>query len=127
MAIFSKKQSKKEAPKKSREKKDVAVTQESHGSTHHQHVPHGVIVHMYESEKANRMLHKHCYTFVVASSANKTRIKETIEKKYNVKVAQINTISKKDKQTRFRGITGKQSRTKRAIVTLKEGFHIEHA
>lgn len=59
--------------------------------------------------------------FHVPLTATKTEVKAAIETLFDVKVAKVNTILTKGKVKRFRGIKGKQSDTKKAIVTLAEG------
>ena len=65
------------------------------------------------------------YTFKVDSKANKLEIKEAIEKIFNVKVTAIRTINVKPKKRRVGRYTGLTNRTKKAIVTLKEGQTID--
>ncbi len=59
------------------------------------------------------------YTFLVNPEANKTMIKEAVEKMFNgVKVKSVNTMNLDGKKKR-RGMTaGKTAKTKKAIVTL---------
>ncbi len=59
------------------------------------------------------------YTFLVHPEANKTQIKEAVEKMFDgVKVSKVNT-SNLDGKTRRRGATsGKTSATKKAVVQL---------
>ena len=75
------------------------------------------------SEKLNR------YAFIVDTRANKIQIKEAVEKLYGVKVASVNTMNyegkSKSRYTKGGVITGKASDTKKAIVTLKEGYTID--
>ena len=63
--------------------------------------------------------------FNVASDADKPSIKEAVEALFDVKVKAVNTLNRKGKVKRFRGIMGKQSDSKRAIVTLEEGHSID--
>lgn len=65
--------------------------------------------------------------FKVAASASKPAIKEAVEGLFNVKVKAVNTVNRKGKVKRFRGIKGKQNDSKRAIVTLAEGHTIDVA
>ncbi|MBR6948624.1 MAG: 50S ribosomal protein L23 [Bacilli bacterium] len=65
------------------------------------------------------------YTFKVDPKANKTEIKEAIEKLFNVKVKQIRTINVKVKKRRVGRYTGLTNRSKKAIVTLEEGQTID--
>ena len=59
------------------------------------------------------------YTFQVHPEANKTMIKEAVEKMFDgVKVASVNTMNLDGKKKR-RGYTfGRTAKTKKAIVTL---------
>lgn len=61
------------------------------------------------------------YAFKVSNKANKTEIKQAIEKKFNVKVASVNTINSKPKKKRVGKYTGMTSKYKKAIVTLAKG------
>ncbi|HOJ17799.1 MAG: 50S ribosomal protein L23 [Ignavibacteriales bacterium] len=69
------------------------------------------------------------YGFIVNIDANKIEIAEAIEKKFNVKVEEVNTIRYKGKEkTQFRRrgrYTGRTAKYKKAIVTLKKGDKIE--
>ena len=61
------------------------------------------------------------YTFLVHPDANKTQIKEAVEKMFEgTKVAKVNTMNL-DGKTRRRGMTfGKTAQKKKAIVQLTE-------
>ena len=63
--------------------------------------------------------------FNVAMSATKSEIKAAVEALFKVKVKSVNTLIRKGKAKRFRGILGKQGDQKRAIVTLVEGQSID--
>ena len=63
--------------------------------------------------------------FLVASDATKPQIKEAVEALFKVKVRAVNTLNRKGKYKRFRGISGRQGSSKRAIVTLEEGQMID--
>lgn len=65
------------------------------------------------------------YVFKVDPSANKTEIKQAIEKIFNVKVANIRTLNVKPKKRRVGRYAGLTNRTKKAIVTLAPGQTIE--
>ncbi len=73
------------------------------------------------SEKENT------YTFRVRPDANKIQIKDAIEKSFNVKVENVRTITVHPKKTldRYRGIVGKKSGYKKALVKLAKGYAIE--
>ncbi len=67
--------------------------------------------------------------FVVDKRANKIQIKNAVEKFYNVKVVDVNTINYsgkvKSRYTKAGFITGKTAAYKKAIVTLAEGNTID--
>jgi large subunit ribosomal protein L23 len=63
--------------------------------------------------------------FKVAMSATKPEIKEAVERLFNVRVKAVNTLVRKGKVRRFRGVKGQQSDFKKAIVTLEEGQTID--
>jgi large subunit ribosomal protein L23 len=63
--------------------------------------------------------------FNVASTATKPQIKEAVEALFSVKVKAVNTLVRKGKVKRFRGMLGKQSDVKKAVVTLEDGQSID--
>ncbi len=63
--------------------------------------------------------------FKVADGATKPEIKQAVEALFNVKVKSVNTLVRKGKNKRFRGIRGRQRDFKKAIVTLAEGHAID--
>ena len=65
------------------------------------------------------------YVFKVDPKANKTQIKQAIEKLFNVKVQEIRTVNVKPKKRRVGRYAGLTNRSKKAIVTLAEGQTIE--
>jgi large subunit ribosomal protein L23 len=69
------------------------------------------------------------YTFVVHPRATKTQIRHAIESIFKVNVVKVNTVNVRGKSRNFarRGVktSGKQSDSKKAIVTLKPGQKIE--
>ena len=64
-------------------------------------------------------------TFKVAIKATKPEIKEAVENLFDVKVKAVNTLIQKGKTKRFKGIVGRRSDFKKAIVTLEEGQVID--
>jgi large subunit ribosomal protein L23 len=50
-------------------------------------------------------------------------VRNAVERAFNVKVTNVNTLNRKGKSTRNRrtGVVGQRPGTKRAIVTLKSG------
>ena len=59
------------------------------------------------------------YTFVVDKKANKTQIKQAVEKLFGVEVDSVNTVSVKGKLKRMGRNAGFTPDTKKAIVQLK--------
>ena len=64
-------------------------------------------------------------TFSVDTKANKTEIKQAVEKVFNVKVESVNTVNVRPKKKRVGRYVGKTNKVKKAIVKLKEGSSIE--
>ena len=64
-------------------------------------------------------------TFRVPVEATKPEIKKAVEALFEVKVTAVNTVLTKGKTKRFKGVLGKRSDVKKAIVTLEEGQTIE--
>lgn len=64
------------------------------------------------------------YVFNVNKSANKRDIKNAVEKFFNVKVDEVNTVINRGKFRRVGKYTGKSSNFKKAYVKLKEGQRI---
>jgi large subunit ribosomal protein L23 len=77
------------------------------------------------TEKATLASESSQVMFRVARTATKPQIKEAVEKLFDVKVKSVNTHVRKGKWKLFKGRVGRQSPTKRAIVTLQEGFTID--
>ncbi len=62
------------------------------------------------------------YTFLVHPEANKTQIKEAVEKMFEgAKVAKVNTMNMDGKKKRRGTTVGRTAKTKKAIVQLTEG------
>ena len=73
------------------------------------------------TEKSAGMEAEVKYAFKVANTANKTEIKQAIEKKFNVKVMAVNVTNSHPKKKRVGKYTGMTSKYKKAVVTLKKG------
>ncbi len=84
-----------------------------------------VIVRPVVSEKSYSGIEAGTYTFIVDPRANKTEIKEAVQRIWNVRVVSVNTLRRKGKVKRYRYTSGKRPDEKRAIVTLAEGDTIE--
>lgn len=84
-----------------------------------------VIVSPAITEKATLASDHDQVVFNVARTATKPEIKAAVEALFGVKVKAVNTLVRKGKVKRFKGIVGKQSDVKKAIVTLAEGQSID--
>ena len=73
------------------------------------------------TEKSMNAMSEKKYTFLVHPEANKSMIKEAVEKMFpGTKVASVNTMNL-DGKTKRRGMTfGKTAKTKKAVVKLTE-------
>lgn len=73
------------------------------------------------TEKSMNAMGEKKYTFLVHPEANKTQIKEAVEKLFDgAKVAKVNTINVSGKTRRRGMVYGKTAKTKKAIVQLTE-------
>ena len=71
------------------------------------------------TEKSMGAMAEKKYTFLVHPEANKTMIKEAVEKMFEgPKVASVNTMNLDGKKKRRGMVVGKTAKTKKAIVTL---------
>ena len=77
------------------------------------------------TEKSTAASEHNKVVFRVTSKATKPEIKAAVEALFNVKVTAVNTLNRAGKAKRFRGVAGKQSGYKRAVVTLAEGQSID--
>ncbi len=77
------------------------------------------------TEKSNDLKVINKYVFHVEKLANKVSVQKAIENIFNVKVEKVNIINKKPTSRVFKGIRGKVSGLKKAVVTLLSGYHIE--
>lgn len=84
-----------------------------------------VILKPVVTEKSMEVMANKKYTFLVHPEANKTQIKEAVEKMFKgTKVKSVNTMNQQGKNKR-RGVSqskvmGKTARTKKAIVQLTD-------
>jgi large subunit ribosomal protein L23 len=83
--------------------------------------PRDILLSPVISEKSYSLLDQNKYTFIVAPDANKTQIKIAVEKVFDVKVSDVNTLNRQGKRKRTRAGFGQCAASKRAIVTLREG------
>lgn len=77
------------------------------------------------TEKANTLREQNKYVFIVDPAANKLQIKKAVTKLFNVKVIGCTTMNVMGKVKRVRGIPGRTSSYKKAIVRLAPGQTIQ--
>jgi large subunit ribosomal protein L23 len=76
-------------------------------------------------KSANIAADEKTYVFKVDVKANKSQIKDAIEKIFNVKVEKVNTVNVHPKKKRVGRYTGMTNKYKKAIVTLANGNKID--
>ena len=82
-----------------------------------------VIIRPVITEKSMNAMGEKKYTFLVHPEANKSQIKEAVEKMFEgTKVAKVNTMNCEGKKKRVRGTMqfGMTAKTKKAVVQLTE-------
>ena len=89
----------------------------------------GILKRPIVTEKMTAVQEKGVYAFEVEKDANKISIQKAVEKKFNVTVLSVRTITHKGKaksqMTRRGRFAGHTSSWKKAYVRLKEGDKIE--
>ena len=86
---------------------------------------YNIIQHPVVTEKSSLGSQYGQVTFKVAKTATKPQIKEAVEGLFGVKVKNVNTLIQKGKTKRFRGVVGRRSDSKKAVITLEEGQTID--
>ena len=84
-----------------------------------------IILNPLVTEKSTQQSEFNKIVFSVPVNATKLEVKSSIEKIFSVKVKSVNTILLKGKVKRFKGVVGRRSNTKKAIVTLAPGNTID--
>ena len=80
-----------------------------------------VILKPVVSEKSMNAMSERKYTFLVHPEANKSQVKEAVEKMFpGTKVEKVNTMNIDGKKKRRGMVVGKTAKTKKAIVKLTE-------
>ena len=80
-----------------------------------------VILKPVNTEKSMAGMSEKKYTFLVHTDANKSMIKEAVEKMFDgAKVKRVNTMNCEGKKKRRGMVVGRTAKTKKAIVTLTE-------
>ncbi|MCR4745322.1 MAG: 50S ribosomal protein L23 [Lachnospiraceae bacterium] len=77
-----------------------------------------VILKPVVTEKSMNGMSEKKYTFLVHPEANKSQIKEAVEKMFDTKVAKVNTMNIQGKKKRRGMVVGTTAKQKKAIVQL---------
>lgn len=77
------------------------------------------------SEKSARENERNTFVFDVDVAATKGAVADAVEVFFGVKVKRVNTVNVKGKKKFFRGRAGSRSDTKKAYVTLADGYSID--
>lgn len=80
-----------------------------------------IIIEPIITEKATDVRAQNRYIFKVHPWATKVDVRKAVEKLYNVKVDQVNTLRSRGKKRTWRAVGGRTSSFKKAYVTLKTG------
>jgi len=87
---------------------------------------YNVIVRPLVTEKGTHQSTRlNCYAFQVNAEANKSQVKQAIEKIYRVKVVEVRTANRKGKPRRAGMKMGTTSHWKKAVVVLHPDYHID--
>ena len=84
-----------------------------------------VIVAPHITEKATVLSEQNKVVFQVAMDSTKDEIAAAVEALFTVNVLKVNTLIQEGKTKRFRGVKGRRSNIKKAIVTLAAGQSID--
>ena len=76
------------------------------------------------TEKSNKQLEQNKYCFEISSDCDKGQVKSLVKSIFSVDVTKVNISNVSGKTKRFKGIIGKRSSYKKALVTVKEGQSI---
>ncbi|MYC31904.1 MAG: 50S ribosomal protein L23 [Chloroflexi bacterium] len=77
------------------------------------------------TEKSTLLQEEGQYTFEVAPKANKTLVKQAIEKNFGVTVVAVNITVNRGKRKRYGPRFKKRPDVKKAVVTLRAGDRID--
>lgn len=87
--------------------------------------PYDILIYPIITEKTTSLKDENNqYTFRVRKDANKIEIKKAVEKRWNVKVIDVNILNMRGKNKRVGRNFGKTPSWKKAIIKLKEGDSI---
>jgi large subunit ribosomal protein L23 len=76
------------------------------------------------SENSFRLARARQYRFVVALPATASTVAHAIEQLFSVHVQSVRTLNRHGKRTRTRGVAGRRTSVKHALVTVRPGESI---
>jgi large subunit ribosomal protein L23 len=82
--------------------------------------PRDIIKRPVITERSTDLMTEKKYTFEVDVKANKTQVKDAIEKIFDVKVEKVNIMNYKGKFKRVGRFSGLTNRRRKAVVTLTQ-------
>jgi large subunit ribosomal protein L23 len=82
--------------------------------------PRDIIKRPVITERSTDLMTEKKYTFEVDVNANKTQVKDAIEKIFDVKVEKVNVMNYKGKFKRVGRYSGLTNRRRKAVVTLTQ-------
>lgn len=86
---------------------------------------HSVIVRPVITEKATILASQGRYAFHVTGNATKTEVRRAVEYLFKVHVTDVTLIALPSKKRRRGNIVGSVAGSRKAVVTLKDGEHID--
>lgn len=86
---------------------------------------HEVLIRPMITEKSTLLGDLGKYSFQVAPGANKTLVKEAVQKTFGVRVVDVNITMLRGKRKRYGPRTHKMPDVKKAVVTLRAGEKIQ--
>lgn len=84
-----------------------------------------VLVAPVVTEKSSMAAEGNSVVFKISEWADKTDVKAAVEALYGVEVLKVNTLNIKGKTKRFRGMLGRRSDIRKAVVRIKDGQSID--
>lgn len=84
-----------------------------------------VLIRPYMSEKSARLEPQGTYAFLVRDDANKALVRAEVERRYKVKVRNVNIVRTRGPKRFFRGTWHDGRFDKKALVTLVAGAKID--
>lgn len=124
MGLLDKFKKKKEEPKPKAEEPRAEKAQVKEHRVQDTGMAYQILVRPVLSEKGTNLASQGRYVFEVHPGANKTEIRKSIEKVYDVHVDQVKIIKLPGKKRKYGRSIGRTSDWKKAVVVLRQGEKI---